>query len=76
MCEQDRPSGCMEHVRQRRTMNVLRHHRRWWMGSPGVTPGIETQKEQCGGHLTAEVPERRNLYRMNPLVSEPRRNDD
>ena len=27
------------------------------MGSPGVTPGIETQKEQCGAHLMAEVPE-------------------
>ena len=28
------------------------------MGSLGVTLGIETQKEQCGAHLMAEVPER------------------
>ena len=29
------------------------------MGSPGVTPGIETQKEQHGAHIGIEVPERR-----------------
>jgi len=29
------------------------------MGSPGVTPGIETQKERRGAHLMTEVPERR-----------------
>jgi len=40
-------------------MNVLRHHRRRRMGSPGVTPGIENQKEQRGTHLITEVPERR-----------------
>jgi len=40
-------------------MNVLRHHRRRQMGSLGVTPGIETQKEQRGAHLMTEVPERR-----------------
>jgi len=40
-------------------MSVLRHHRRGRMGSPGVTPGIETQKEQRGAYLVAKVPERR-----------------
>jgi len=40
-------------------MNVLRHHRHRRMGSPRVTPGIETQKEQDGAHLMTEVPERR-----------------
>jgi len=57
-------------------MNVLRHHRRRRMGSPGVTPGIETQKEQRGGHLMTELPERKDLYRVNPLVDVPWRNDD
>jgi len=50
---------------------VLRHHWQHWMGSPGVTLGIEMQKEQRGTHLMAEDPEQKSLYRMNHLVGEP-----
>jgi len=42
-------------------ISVLRHQQRQRMGGPGVTPGIETHKGQCGAHLIAEVPERK-LY--------------